>query len=63
MIDGNGEDGIDVGANSNLTIYGIEIWNNGRRGLAAGDGSVIDFDYARIDGNGSHGVDLENTGS
>ncbi|MDB4796050.1 T9SS type A sorting domain-containing protein, partial [Flavobacteriales bacterium] len=38
-------------------------WNNGSRGLAAGDGSVIDFDYARIDGNGSHGVDLENTGT
>jgi hypothetical protein len=63
VIEGNDEDGIDVGANSNMTIYGPEIWNNGSRGLAAGDGSVIDIDYARIDGNGSHGIDLENGGS
>ena len=63
VIASNGGDGVDAGANSNLSLFGLEIWNNGARGLMAADGSVIDLDYARIDGNGSHGVDLENTGT
>ena len=53
---------MSVNGDLNWVSIGDVIAGNGGDGIRA-DGGAIDLDYARIDGNGSHGVDLENTGT
>ena len=62
-VNGNGTDGIDVGDNSNLTLYGARIQGNGARAIGAQTGSIIDLDYVLMDDNSGRGIDLAASGA